>query len=59
MRTYELHASVKQISRSAGRSSVGAAAYRSATRLVDERTGIIHDFRPKGGVEYSEIHLPG
>ena len=32
------------ISRSKGRSSVAAAAYRSGTRLVDRRTGLVHDY---------------
>ena len=32
------HFSAKVISRSTGRSAVAAAAYRSASRLYDERT---------------------
>ncbi len=32
------------ISRSRGRSAVAAAAYRSAERLVDHRTGLAHDY---------------
>lgn len=58
MRTLELHASTKQIKRSEGRSSVAAAAYRSGTRLEDERTGLIHDYTKKQGVEHSRIYLP-
>ena len=58
MRTNELHASAKQISRSSGRSSVAAAAYRCGERLVDERTGLIHDYRQKSGVEYSRVYTP-
>ena len=58
MRTNELHASPKQITRSAGRSSVAAAAYRSASRLYDERTGLWHDYRAKGGVEFSRVYVP-
>ncbi|ACI50259.1 MobA/MobL protein [Gluconacetobacter diazotrophicus PA1 5] len=42
--------SSKPISRSAGRSAVAAAAYRSAEKLTDERTGQIHDYRNKNGV---------
>jgi len=38
------HLSVQIIGRSAGRSAVAAAAYRSGERLVDERTGLTHDF---------------
>ena len=40
--------SLQTISRSAGRSSVLAAAYRSCEKLTDERLGITRDFRPKG-----------
>lgn len=44
--------------RSKGRSSVAAAAYRSAQRLVDERTGEIHDYTKKQGVEHSRVYVP-
>lgn len=40
--------SLQTISRSAGRSSVLAAAYRACTKLTDERLGITRDFTPKG-----------
>lgn len=52
------HLSVKAVSRSAGRSATGAAAYRSGEKIVDERTGEIHDYTRKGGVEHSEIVMP-
>ncbi len=58
LRAYELHAPVKQIQRSGGRSSVAAAAYRSASRLEDERTGLVHDYTKKQGVEHSRIYTP-
>ena len=58
MRALELHAPVQQIQRSNGRSSVAAAAYRSGTRLEDERTGLVHDYTKKQGVEHSRIYLP-
>ena len=58
LRAYELHASAKQVQRSKGRSSVAAAAYRSAQRLVDERTGEIHDYTKKQGVEHSRVYVP-
>ena len=58
MRTNELHASAKQIGRSSGRSSVAAAAYRSGELLRDERTGLTHDYRQKGGVEYARVYTP-
>jgi len=58
MRTNELHASAKQVGRSSGRSSVAAAAYRSGEIIVDERTGIVHDYTKKGGIEHTRIYLP-
>lgn len=58
MRTFELHASVKSISRSAGRSSVAASAYRSGEKMIDERTGLTHDYTRKTGVQQSELYIP-
>lgn len=58
-RMAEYHLSAKIVSRSAGRSSTAAAAYRAAERIVDERTGEIHDYRRKGGVMDSQVILPG
>ncbi len=52
------HCSVKIIGRNAGRSSVAAAAYRSAECLTNAYDGIEHDFRKKNWVEYKEILLP-
>jgi hypothetical protein len=52
------HLSIKTISRSEGRSATAAAAYRSANKITDERTGEIHDYTRKSGVEYTEIILP-
>ena len=52
------HMEVKPVSRSSGRSSVAAAAYRNGTELVDERTGLVHDYTRKQGVEYAEIIAP-
>lgn len=52
------HCSVKIISRSSGRSSVAAAAYRSGEKLYNQREGIEHDFTRKQGIEHSEILLP-
>lgn len=50
--------SAKPISRSKGQSSVACAAYRSATLLIDQRTGEAHDFTRKQGVIHSEIITP-
>lgn len=52
------HLSAKIVSRAAGRSAVGAAAYRSGGRLRDERTGRAFDFTRKRGVEHAEIVAP-
>ncbi len=56
MATY--HLSAKTIGRSQGRSATGAAAYRSGARIDDERTGLIHDYRRRRGVEASLLILP-
>ncbi len=56
MATY--HLSVKTIGRSQGRSAPGAAAYRTGARIVDERTGLIHDYQRRGGVEAAVLLLP-
>lgn len=53
------HFSAKTVSRSAGRSSTAAAAYRSGERIVDARTGEIHDYTRKGGVVDGAVFLPG
>ena len=52
------HFSAKMISRSSGRSAVAAAAYRSASALLDEREARTHDFSRKTDVVHSEILLP-
>jgi ATP-dependent exoDNAse (exonuclease V) alpha subunit len=52
------HLSVKLVTRGAGRSATAAAAYRAATRIQDERTGLVFDYSRKRGVEHSEIVLP-
>jgi Ti-type conjugative transfer relaxase TraA len=52
------HFSVQVIGRAAGRSAVAAAAYRSASRLCDDRLDRDHDFSNKPGVVHSEVMLP-
>lgn len=52
------HLSAKVISRAGGRSSVAAAAYRTAGRLHDDRQGLEHDYSRKGGVIHSEVMAP-
>jgi Ti-type conjugative transfer relaxase TraA len=56
MAIYHLH--VKVIGRKAGSSAVASAAYRSASRLRDERLDRSHDFSAKRGVVHSEVILP-
>jgi Ti-type conjugative transfer relaxase TraA len=56
MAIYHLH--VKVIGRKAGSSAVASAAYRSASRLRDERLERSHDFSAKRGVVHSEVMLP-
>ncbi|RWD94243.1 Ti-type conjugative transfer relaxase TraA [Mesorhizobium sp.] len=56
MAIYHLH--IKVIGRKAGSSAVASAAYRSASRLRDERIDRSHDFSAKRGVVHSEVLLP-
>jgi Ti-type conjugative transfer relaxase TraA len=56
MAIYHLH--VKVIGRKSGSSAVASAAYRSASRLRDERLDRSHDFSAKHGVVHSEVMLP-
>lgn len=53
------HLSAKPVQRSHGRSSTAAAAYRSGESISDQRTGEVHDYTRKQGVEHSEIITPG
>jgi Ti-type conjugative transfer relaxase TraA len=52
------HFSAKVIGRGSGSSAVASAAYRSASRLHDERLDRAHDFTNKAGVVHSEVMLP-
>ncbi len=56
MAIYYFNASV--ISRSAGRSATASAAYRAAEKIKDNRTGEIHDYRKKKGVDEKFILAP-
>src|SRR6202142_2124494 len=55
MAIYHLH--VKVIGRKSGSSAVASAAYRSGSRLRDERLDRSHDFSAKRGVVHSEVML--
>lgn len=52
------HFSVKNISRSDGRSAVACSAYRSGEKLIDERQGKEQDYTKKTGVEYKVLWSP-
>ena len=52
------HCSIKIIGRSSGKSAVAASAYRSGEKLMDDRTGLVHDFTKKRGVVFTEVALP-
>ncbi len=56
MAIYHLNANV--ISRGRGQSIVAAAAYRSGTRLRDDRYGSTHDYTAKRGGAHAEIMAP-
>lgn len=56
MAIYHLH--VQTLSRGKGRSATAAAAYRAGERIVDVRTGEVHDYTRKGGVFHREVLLP-
>jgi Ti-type conjugative transfer relaxase TraA len=52
------HFCAKVISRANGSSALASAAYRSASRLYDQRLDRHHDFSNKSGVIYSEVMAP-
>jgi hypothetical protein len=58
LRVMELHAPVKVVQRSTGRTATAAAAYRAAERVECERTGQIHDYTKKRGVEATALLVP-
>jgi Ti-type conjugative transfer relaxase TraA len=52
------HFSAKVIGRGSGSSALASAAYRSASRLYDQRLDRHHDFSNKSGVIHSEVMAP-
>jgi ATP-dependent exoDNAse (exonuclease V) alpha subunit len=50
--------SARMISRANGSSALASAAYRSVSRLHDQRLDRPHDFSNKAGVVHSEVLLP-
>lgn len=53
MALFSLHTS--SIKRGDGRSAIAAAAYRAGAEIVNETTGLVHDYTRKNGVEHVEI----
>lgn len=49
---------MKIISRSKGYSAVASAAYRAGEKILDERTGLTHDYTRKSGVASTVILTP-
>ena len=56
MAIYALSMTVVQ--RAKGHSATGAAAYRCASRIIDSRTGLVHDYSRKIGVVSSQLYAP-
>lgn len=52
------HCSVKMVKRTDGRTATAAAAYRAGEKILDEQTGITHDYSRKKGVLSTELVLP-
>jgi Ti-type conjugative transfer relaxase TraA len=52
------HLTAKLVKRAEGRNAVAAAAYRSGSRLIEDATGVTHDYSRKKGVEHTEILAP-
>lgn len=50
--------SAQVIGRSSGRSATAAAAYRAGVEIVDHRTGEVHDYTRRSGVDESFIVAP-
>lgn len=53
------HLSVKIIGRSSGRSAIGAAAYRSGERLLNEQDNKIHDYTIRRGAVAAAAYRAG
>ena len=52
------HCQLDPHSRSKGHSATAACAYRAGELVIDERTGVVHDYTRRSGVEHTEIFLP-
>lgn len=51
------HCETKPVQRSSGRSAVAASAYRTASKMKDERTGKTHNYSNKSGVVGKDCFL--
>lgn len=51
------HCETKPVQRSSGRSAVAASAYRTASKMKDERTGKTHNYSNKQGVVKTDCFL--
>lgn len=52
------HFEAKVITRTTGRTAVGAAAYMSCSEMTSEYDGIHHDYRRKQGLVFEKVFLP-
>lgn len=52
------HTRVKTLSRAQGHASTAAAAYRAGLLIIDDRTGLRHDYRRRGGVVETRCLAP-
>jgi len=52
------HTRVKTFSRAQGHASTAAAAYRAGLLIIDDRTGLRHDYRKRGGVVETRCLAP-
>lgn len=53
-----LYLSTTSVSRTAGRTAPGAAAYRAGERIRDERTGTLYNYSRRTDVSHKEIIVP-
>ena len=52
------HAAMKVFSRAKGHSATAAAAYRAGSKITDDRTGLVHDYTRRRGVEGVRLYAP-
>src|SRR3546814_870726 len=52
------HLAGKTIGRSGGRSGTAAEAYLAGVEITDERTGLVHEYTRKQGVEHNAVVVP-